>query len=639
MNRASQICSLLKAMCEKMLKRQDLRNFCIIAHVDHGKTTLIDFLLKQSGTFASHEQTVERVMDSNDLERERGITIQAKNATFQYKGHTLNVIDTPGHSDFGGEVERIMGSVDGAILLVDAVEGPLPQTRFVLEKALARGHKIILCINKVDRGELEGPGIERIHEVVDQTFSLFVELNATEEQCEFPIIYACARKGWCTTNFDEIESLREDPSPANLKPLLDLCVDFLPAPSYKEEDYFSMQIFNLAWSDYLGRLALGRVHSGSIKNGTVYALGLDEGKDTVKSFNILKLMKYEGLLPKECKTLDAGDIGIIAGCENINIGDTVTNKKDLTPMERIPIDPPTLKMTFTINTGPLSGKEGEAVQSRKLKDRLLKECRNNVALRFQDGPTPEQFFLYGRGELQFAVLIETMRRENLEFMVGRPQVVMKEENGKKLEPIELATLDLPKAYVGEVTEMFQSRKGRMSFYEDIGTDRTRLTFEIPSRGLLGIRSRFLTATRGEGLLSSQLKDYEDYKGDMLARTNGTLISDRSGKCTDYALQSLEERGTLFVRPGTEVYEGMVVGECSRPNDMNVNPVKPKKLTNIRTTSSDGLIILSGIRDMSLEQKIEWIDEDEWIECTPENVRIRKKVLEQNKRSVIRKPKS
>ncbi len=621
-----------------MMKREDVRNFCIIAHVDHGKTTLIDFLLRQTGLFASHEKAVERVMDSNDLEREKGITILAKNVSVNYKGTKLNIIDTPGHADFGGEVERIMGAVDGAILLVDAVEGPLPQTRFVLEKALSRGHKIMLCINKVDRSELEGEGIKRIHEVVDATFSLFVELNATEEQCEFPIIYACARKGWCTTEFSEIEDLRSGNKSGTLQPLLDKALSFLPPAPYEEANHFSMQIFNLAWSDYLGRLALGRVHSGKLlANQNVFALGLDEGNPTCKSFNVVKIMTYEGLKPVEAQELLAGDIGMIAGYEDINIGDTISSLKDVPPLKRTAIDLPTLKMTFTINTGPLCGKEGEAVQSRKLKDRLLRECRNNVALKYMDGPSPEQFYLFGRGELQFAILIETMRRENLEFMIGRPEVVLKKDSaGNTLEPIEIALLDLPKPYVGDVTEMFQTKKGRMSFYEEIGNERVRLTFEIPSRGLLGIRSRFLTATRGEGLFSSQLKGYEEYRGDMLARQNGTLIADRAGKTTDYALASIEERGELFIRPATEVYEGMIIGECNRPNDMNVNAVRPKKLTNIRTTASDGIIILAGVRDMSLERCIEWIDDDEWIECTPKSVRIRKKILEGGKRSVIRK---
>lgn len=621
------------------MQRQDIRNFCIIAHVDHGKTTLIDFLLKQSGQFASHERTVERMMDSNDLEREKGITISAKNAAIFYKDVKLNIIDTPGHADFGGEVERIMGAVDGCILLVDAVEGPLPQTRFVLEKALARGHRVILCINKVDRPELDQENIKRINEVVDATFDLFVELNADEKQCDFPIIYACARKGWCTTKFSEIEDLRSGKTSGTLQPMFDLILSELPAATYEESETFSMQIFNLAWSEYVGRLALGRVNSGKVKTmQNIFCLGLnDKGESKITPFTALKILSYDGLKHIDANEITAGDIGIIAGCDDINIGDTLTSSREFVPHERIAVDLPTLKMTFTINTSPTSGREGEAVQSRKLKERLLRECRNNVALKFEDGPSSEQFFLFGRGELQFAILIETMRREGLEFMIGRPEVVLrKDENGNTLEPIETALLDLPKAHAGEVTEMFQLKKGRLTHYEEFGKERVRLSFEIPARGLLGIRSRYLTATRGEGLFSSQIKGYEAYRGDMLARINGTLIADRTGKTTDYALESIQERGVLFIGSSVEVYEGMVIGEGNRENDMNVNPVKPKKLTNVRKTSSDGIVVLNGTRDMSLERCIEWIDDDEWIECTPLSVRIRKKVLDQNKRTVIRK---
>ncbi|MBP6217106.1 MAG: translational GTPase TypA [Oligoflexales bacterium] len=624
-----------------MKQRDDVRNFCIIAHVDHGKTTLIDFLLRQSGLFASHEKTTDRMMDSNDIERERGITIQAKNASIHYKGKRLNIIDTPGHADFGGEVERIMGAVDGAVLLVDAVEGPLPQTRFVLEKALARGHSIILCINKVDRSELLDEGIARIQEVVNATFDLFVDLKATEKQCDFPIVYACARKGWCTTSFSEVDDLRTGKKQGTLQPLFDLFIDYLPPPSYDDEEKaFSMQIFNLAWSDYLGRLALGRVHSGTVKaNQNLFCLGLNETTKQAKtlSFSSQKVMGYDGLKPIDIDLLKQGDIGILAGCTDVTIGDTISSSAQFTPFERIYVEPPTLKMTFTINTSPNSGQEGDAIQSRKLKERLLRECQNNVALRFEDGVTAEQFYLFGRGELQFAVLIETMRREGLEFMVGRPEVVMKKsEDGKTLEPVEVALLDVPKKFSGEITEMFQGRKGILTNYEEVGNERVRLSFEIPSRGILGIRSRFMTITRGEGLFSSQLKGYEDHRGGMLSRLSGTLISDRGGKTTDYALETLEERGVLFIRPGTEVYEGMVIGECSRENDMNVNPVKPKKLTNVRKTSSDGIVILAGIREMSLERSIEWIDDDEWIECTPKSVRIRKKILDGTKRSVVRR---
>ncbi|NRA45467.1 MAG: translational GTPase TypA [Oligoflexales bacterium] len=619
--------------------RSDIRNLCIIAHVDHGKTTLVDGLLGQSGLFEAHEQPMDRVMDSNDLERERGITILAKNTSINYQGTRLNIVDTPGHADFGGEVERILGTVDGAVLLVDAVEGPLPQTRFVLEKSLAKGHKIILCINKVDRGEV----IEdhsRINDVVDSTFDLFVELGATEEQCEFPIIYACARDGWCTDSLNEVPKLISGEKKGTLQPLFDQIINHLAAPDVDQDGEFCMQLSNLSWSEYVGQLAIGRVVSGKVKKQQqVYRLGYSEEtqEQTINRFTATKLYKYDGLKQVEVDELSAGEIGILAGCSDVFIGDTIAGSESVTPFPRIAVDAPTLKMTFTINTGPFSGKDGEAIQSRKLKDRLLRECRANVALGFEEGESAEQFYLLGRGELQFAILIETMRREGLEFMVGRPVVMLKkdEESGQTIEPVETAVCDLPEDFSGDVTNMFQGRKGILAGFDQLGNGRVRLSFDIPTRGLIGIRSRYLTLTRGEGLFSSKLKGFEAYKGDMLVRKNGTLVADRTGKTTDYALAALEERGTLFVKPGTEVYEGMIIGECARENDMNVNPVKPKKLTNIRTTFSDGLIILQGTRDMSLEQCIEWIDDDEWIECTPSFVRLRKKELAANKRSVIR----
>ncbi|MFK7873044.1 MAG: translational GTPase TypA [Oligoflexales bacterium] len=616
-----------------MIRRDDLRNLCIIAHVDHGKTTLIDGLLSQSGTFAAHENVSERVMDSNALEKERGITILAKNAAICYDGIRMNIVDTPGHADFGGEVERILGMVDGAVLLVDAVEGPLPQTRFVLEKALAKGLKIILCINKVDRQEVRGAH-QRIYEVVDQTFDLFMELGATEEQCEFPIVYACARQGWCVDDLDDVPAMIENSESGSLKPLLDKFRDTVTPPEVDMEHPFRMQLSNLAWSDYVGQLAVGRVTEGKVsKLDRVYLLG-SEGK--TEAFTVSKLFRYEGVQQVEVESLSAGDVGIMAGCKDVFIGDTIAGSPDVEPFKRLQVDAPTLRMTFTINTGPLSGQDGEAVQSRKLGERLERECRANVALSLEPGETAEQFYVLGRGELQFAILIETMRREGLEFMVGRPLVLLKEENGQKLEPVEAAVLELPEDASGDVTSMFQERKGILSSYEQATGNRVRLTFDVPTRGIIGIRSRFLTATKGEGLFSSKLKEYQPYKGDMRARKNGTLVADRTGKTTDYALHTLEERGVLFIEPGTEVYEGMIIGECSRDNDMNVNPVRPKKLTNIRTTSSDGLIILAGARKMSLEQCIEWIDDDEWIECSPSFVRLRKKELQQNKRSVIRK---
>ena len=617
--------------------RNDIRNLCIIAHVDHGKTTLVDGLLRQSGLFADHEQVVDRVMDSNDLERERGITILAKNTSIQYNNVCMNVVDTPGHADFGGEVERILGTVDGAVLLVDAVEGPLPQTRFVLEKSLAKGHKIILCINKVDRNELV-EDLGQIDEVVNKTFDLFLELGATEEQCDFPIIYACARGGWCTDSADKIKDLVSGKEQSNLKPLFDQIINFLPPPDVEPDGEFKMQLSNLAWSEYVGQLSIGRVVAGSVKKQQqIYRLGVDENSNTLtKRFSVTKLYKYDGLQQVEVDTLTAGEIGIIAGCPDVCIGDTLAGSESVEPFERLSVDAPTLRMTFTVNTGPLSGRDGEAVQSRKLRERLLRECRANVAFGIEEGESAEQFYMLGRGELQFAILIETMRREGLEFMVGRPIVMLKKDaDGKQTEPIELAVCDLPEEFSGDVTSLFQNRKGILAGFDQIGNNRVRLSFEIPTRGLIGIRSQYLTLTRGEGLFSSKLKAYEAYKGDMLIRKNGTLVADRSGKTTDYALVALEERGVLFIKQGEEVYEGMIIGECARENDMNVNPVKPKKLTNIRTTSSDGLIILSGTRDMSLEQCIEWIDEDEWIECTSNHIRLRKKELAANKRSVIR----
>lgn len=617
--------------------RSDIRNLCIIAHVDHGKTTLVDGLLYQGGLFAEHEEKVERIMDSNDLERERGITILAKNASVQYKDTRINIVDTPGHADFGGEVERILGTVDGAILLVDAAEGPLPQTRFVLSKALAKGHKIILCINKIDRPEVQGD-YTRVNEVVDATFDLFVELGATEEQCEFPIVYACARDGWCTDDLDDVAKHIAGEKKGDLQPLFELMTNFLPAPKVNMDDEFKMQLSNLSWSEYVGQLSIGRVIAGKVKRND-YAFRLhpkEDGSVDAKRFTVVKLYKYDGVAQKEVEELSAGDIGIVAGCDDVSIGDTLGGSKSVEAFAPLKVDAPTLNMCFSINTSPNSGKEGEAIQSRKLKERLLRECRANVALGFREGETSDQFYLLGRGELQFSILIETMRREGLEFMVGRPVVLYdRDEAGQKTEPIEMAVLDLPEDFVGEVTEMFQTRKGILSGYEAIQNNRVRLKFEIPSRGLLGIRSRYLTATKGEGLFSTEMKGYELYKGDMLVRKNGTLVADRAGKTTEYSLSSLEDRGVLFVKPGVEVYEGMVIGECNRENDMNVNPVKPKKLTNVRSTSSDGLAMLSGTRDMSLEETIEWIDDDEWIECTPESVRIRKKELAANKRSVIR----
>ena len=622
-----------------MSQKKDLklRNVCIIAHVDHGKTTLVDGLLQQSGLFQKHEKTTERVMDSNELEIERGITILSKNTSIRYDNHKLNIVDTPGHADFGGEVERILGTVDGAILLVDAVEGPLPQTRFVLEKAFEKDLKVVLCINKVDRNEVRDD-LSRIEKVVDEVFELFLELGASDEQLDFPIIYASARSGWCTKEFSEISDLVSGEKKGNLKPLFDLFLNFIPSPRIEEGDEFKMQLSSLSWSDYLGQLAIGRVVSGSVKKlDTVFRIRPGGGEKAISRFTVAKILTYEGLQQKEVECLNAGEIGILSGCKDIMIGDTIAGNEEATPFTAIAIDPPTLRMIFTVNTSPFSGKDGLAIQSRNLRERLMRECRSNIAFQLEDGESSEQFYLLGRGELQFSILIETMRREGLEFMVGRPTVMTKiDEDGKKLEPIESAVFNFPEEHSGDVTSLFQERKGVLEAYDKNDQNWVQLTFAIPTRGLIGTRSTFLTLTRGYGLSSSRLKCYEPYKGDLLVRKNGTLISDRSGKTTDYALASIEERGILFVKTATEVYEGMIIGENNRQNDMNVNAIRPKKLTNVRSTSSDGIVMLSGTRDMSLEQCIEWIDEDEWIECTPKHIRLRKKELQSNKRSVIRK---
>lgn len=622
----------------------NLRNICIIAHVDHGKTTLVDHLLKQSGTFSEREQLDDRMMDSMDLERERGITIQAKNAAIKYKDTRINIVDTPGHADFGGEVERILGMVDGAVLLVDAAEGPLPQTRFVLQKALEKGQKVILCINKVDRPEVSD-GI-RTKEVVNQVFDLFIDLGASEEQAEFSIVYACARQGWCTQNPEEIPQLISGEKKGSLEPLFELVVENVKPPEVDTAKPFQMIVSNLGWSDFVGQLAIGRVLSGSVEVGQkLFRQGVTEqGQPKTQNFTAPQLFHYEGLKQKEVSSIGAGDVAVIAGSEDFQIGDTITSDESLAPLARLEVNRPTLAMIFSVNTSPFSGKDGEAVQSRKLRERLLREVRLNVAIRFEETEQPDQFRVLGRGELQFAILIEQMRREGLEFMVGRPIVLTKVEEGIKMEPIERATLDLPEEFSGDVTRMFQERKGILVSYETSGThsgpsgtqNRVRLEFDIPTRGLLGMRTKYLTATKGEGLFSSQMIGYVEWKGDLLHRLNGAMIADRSGKVTEYALLNLDDRGALFLQPGVEVYEGMIIGEFNKENDLNVNPCREKKLTNVRAAGSDHYEALKGIRQMSLEKCIEWLEEDEWIEVTPKSIRLRKKILPANQRSLIRR---
>ncbi len=613
-----------------------IRNICIIAHVDHGKTTLVDFLLRQAGTFKEHQEVGERIMDSMDLERERGITILAKNTSVKVGETKINIVDTPGHADFGGEVERIMGMVDGALLLVDAAEGPLPQTRFVLQKALKQGLKIILVVNKVDRPECISSS--RIQEVVNQTFDLFIELGASEEQADFPIVYACGREGWATLLEAEIKDLLSQKKRGNLKPLFDLILNYIPPPKVMESQEFQMLVSNLSHSDYVGRLAIGRVMAGRVqRNDRLVRKGVtSDGTPEDESFNVTRLYTFEGLKQTEVGELIAGDIGLVAGTGKVEIGDTYANEGSAMSLPRISVEKPTLGMIFSVNTSPFSGKEGEAIQSRKLRERLQREVLNNVALRFEETKSPDQFRILGRGELQLSILAEQMRREGFEFMIGQPMVLVKHnKNGSIEEPIERAVLDFPQAYAGEVTQMLQLRKGILNKYELQASSRIRLEFAIPTRGLLGMRSRYLTTTRGEGLFSTELIGYEPHKGEIVHRVNGALVSDREGETVEYGLMGLEDRGILFLEPGIPVYEGMVVGEHNKDNDLNVNVCREKKLTNIRAAHAEVLVTLAGIRKMSLEGCIEWIDSDEWIEITPKSLRMRKKILAKNLRSVKR----
>ncbi|MCB1198854.1 MAG: GTP-binding protein, partial [Deltaproteobacteria bacterium] len=552
----------------------------------------------------------------------------------------INIVDTPGHADFGGEVERIMNMVDGAVLLVDAAEGALPQTRFVLEKALAQNLRVILVVNKVDRPEVRGTS--RIQEVVNEIFDLFIELGADEKQADFPILYACGRDGWCTANEDEVDALVDGSQTGDLKPLFDLLLKEVPAPSIEDQNGFQMLISNLSYSDYLGSLAIGRVLSGVAQKGMrMFRHGIDEDeKPVVDSFQVSQVFTYEGLKQVEIKELVAGDIGILAGTEQFKIGDTLVSSDHIPARPRISVDKPTLAMIFSVNTSPFSGQEGEAVQSRKLRDRLLREVRENVALQFEDTDVPDQFRVLARGELQCAILIEQMRREGLEFMVAKPEVLIKkDESGQKLEPIETLIMDIPEEFMGDVSQLFQKRKGIMQSYEPVGADgakkRIRLVFDVPTKGLLGTRSKFLTMTKGEGLMNSHLKGYEPVRGEFLHRPVGALVADREGKMVEYAMLHLEDQGTFFFDPGTKVYEGMVVGQNKRENDLNVNVCKEKKLDNMRAAHAEILVRLSGIHKQTLEETIEWIDDDEWIEVTPENIRVRKRELRQNFRSVIR----
>ncbi|RPI17938.1 MAG: translational GTPase TypA [Ignavibacteriae bacterium] len=600
---------------KRQISNDKLRNIAIIAHVDHGKTTLVDHMFRQSGIFRANQEVEERVMDSMDLERERGITIAAKNCSVFWHDVKINILDTPGHADFGGEVERALMMVDGAILLVDASEGPLPQTRFVLKKALESKKKIIVVINKIDRKDA------RPKEVLDEIYGLFMDLDATVEQIDFPVLYAIGRKGIVQHSADE--------KGTDLQPLFEEIIKSIPAPSYDPGEPFQMLVADLDYSDYIGRLAIGKIANGTTSFNDELACINEDG--SLIPLRISKLQVYEGIKLKEVKQADPGDIIILAGIEDVHIGDTICNKNAPKALKRIAVDEPTISMTFSINTSPFSGREGKYVQSAKLKERLFKETLRNVALRIEEGETPDVFIVKGRGEFQMAILIETMRREGYELSVGRPHVIYKEKDAKKLEPIEHLFIDCEESFVGIVTDKLSQRKGRMINLVNHGTGRVRLEFTIPSRGLIGYRNEFLTDTKGTGIMNSYLQGYEIFRGEFPLRLTGSLVSDREGMTTGYALFNLEPRGILFSTPGEPVYEGMIVGEHNRDNDLNVNATKPKKLSNMRASSKDEGIILTPVTPMTLEKAIEFINEDELVEITPKSIRLRKSILSAHKR--------
>src|SRR5450755_2168978 len=592
-----------------------IRNIAIIAHVDHGKTTLVDAMLRQSGTFRANQELVERVMDSNDLERERGITILAKNTEIEYHGTKINIVDTPGHSDFGGEVERALRMVDGVLVLVDASEGPLPQTRYVLQKALAAKLPPIMVLNKIDRPDA------RAAAVLDEIYDLFIDLDATEDQLDFPVIYTNAKTG--------VAHLKVGDDSKDLLPLFEAIVNKIPRPTGDPDGVLQLQVTNLDYSEFLGRIAIARVFNGTLHRGEEVGISKLDGK--MISTKITKLYTFRGLDRDEAETVVAGDIVAIAGVEGIQIGESITSLIDPKPLEPLTIDEPTLAMIFSVISGPLSGREGTYLTSRDLRDRLARELLTNVSIRVEDTDTPESFRVLGRGELQLAILIETMRREGFEIMVGKPEIVVRTENGKRLEPLERLVIDIPDNFIGIIMETLGSRRGEMVKMSNHGSGRVRLDFKIPSRGLIGLRSQLLTDTRGTALIHSIFEGWMDYGGDMALRPTGALVADRAGAATAYALWGTQERGELFIGPTTEVYEGMVVGENSREQDMEVNVTKEKKLTNMRSSSADEAIRLVPHRVLSLEQAIEFIADDECVEITPKSIRLRKKVLQYNKR--------
>lgn len=598
----------------------NIRNIAIIAHVDHGKTTLVDGLLRQSGIFRANEIVQERVMDSNDLEKERGITILAKNTAVVYGDTKINIVDTPGHADFGGEVERVLKMVDGVLLIVDAYEGAMPQTKFVLRKALELNLKPVVVINKIDRPE------GRPHEVIDELFDLFLELGANEDQLDFPVVYASARDGYAMYEVDEQND--------NLVPIFETIIKEIPAPKVDTEGAFQMLVNSLSYDSYLGRYAIGKITRGKVKAAENLVLIRHEGK--IEKVKISKIFVYQGLEKVEVKEATAGEIVAIAGLDSVNIGETLASPDNPEQLPVLKIDEPTLTMNFIVNNSPFAGLEGDHITSRKVRERLYKELETNVSLRVEDTDSPDIFKVSGRGELHLSILIENMRREGYELQVSKPEVILKEENGQTLEPIEYLVVDIPEDVMGPVMENLGRRKAEMVNMTSSGLGQMRLEFKVPARGLIGLRSEFLTETRGNGMMNHNFHSYEPFKGEISSRYQGALIAFETGEATQYGLYGVEDRGVLFIEPGTKVYEGMIVGLHNRENDLEVNVCKKKQLTNIRSAGADDAMRLKEPRLLTLEQAIEFINNDELVEVTPKSVRLRKKYLDKNVRARMAK---
>ena len=599
----------------------NIRNVAIIAHVDHGKTTLVDTMLSKSGAFRSNEQVAERVMDSNDLEREKGITILAKNTSIQYKGYKINILDTPGHADFGGEVERIMKMVEGVLLVVDAFEGCMPQTRFVLKKALEQKLVPVVVVNKMDRENA------RPEEVIDEVLDLFIDLGANEDQLDFPVVYA--------SGLDGKSGIEQEQLTESLEPLFDTIVDKIPSPQSKEDEPLQMQVTLLDYNDYLGRIAIGKINRGTIKMGNPIIVAKKDGK--TENHRITKLFSFEGLKRIDVDQASAGDIVALSGIEQINVGETLCDIEHCDPLPLLKIDEPTLQMSFIVNNSPFAGKEGEPVTSRKLGARLMREVETDVSLRVEETASPDVFSVAGRGELHLAILIETMRREGIEFQVSKPLVITKEIDGKIHEPFENLIIDIPEEYTGAVMEKIGIRKGTLLNMTHL-REQVRLEYSIPTRGLVGFRTEFLTDTRGYGIINRSFDSYKPYQGDFSSRSRGVLIAFESGTATTYGLLSAEDRGTLFIKPGTAVYEGMVVGENSREQDLIVNVCKEKALTNVRSSTKEDTVRLKVPRALSLELALSYIETDEYVELTPDSIRLRKKYLKKHERERYEKNK-